>query len=113
VEKSIIIMGLGIDFPRNGLEQLQSILGLGSNNPLWDVALVSFDLEQNRPRKTSPRDNMYNEIKEIGVSMLDTRSFSSHAPSGSLSTQHLVVGGHKRLVHTVRDFHFGTSEHID
>ena len=45
--------------------------------------------------------------------MLDARSFSLSTPSGSLVTRHFVVGGHKRLVHAARLFHFGTSEHVD
>jgi hypothetical protein len=103
-------MGSGIVSPRNGLEQLQSILGLRLKSPLWDVVLVSSDVE---PKKDSPKNRLYNEIAEIGVSMLDTRSFSSHTLAGSLVTRHFVVGGHKRLVHTARDFHFGASEHVD
>jgi hypothetical protein len=105
--------GSGIVFSRNGLEQLQSILGLRLNSPPLDVVFVSFDLE---PKKDSPNLRMYNEIAEIGISMLDTRNFSSHTPAGSLvslATRHFVVGGHKRLVHTARGFHFGTSEHVD
>jgi hypothetical protein len=73
------------------------------NSPLWDVVLVSFDLE---PKPNSPANNVYNEIAQIRVSMLDTRSFSLYTPAGSLVTRHFVVGGHKRLVHTARRFHF-------
>jgi hypothetical protein len=83
VEGKKTIISSGIDFPRNGLEQLQSILGLRLNSSLWNVVLVSFNLE---PRKDSPKTKMYNEIAEIGVSMLDTRSFSLHSLPGSLIT---------------------------
>jgi hypothetical protein len=92
-----------ISFPPNGLEQLQSIFVLRPNSPLWDVVLVSFDLE---PKPNSTANNVYNEIAQIGVSMLDTRSFSLYTPAGSLVTRHFVAGGHKRLVHTARRFHF-------
>jgi hypothetical protein len=78
-----VIMGSGIDFPRNGLKQLQSILGLRLNGPPWDGVLVPFDLEL---RKDSLKTKMYNEMAEIGVSMLDIRSFSLHPLPGSLVT---------------------------
>ncbi|CZR69232.1 uncharacterized protein PAC_19132 [Phialocephala subalpina] len=100
----------GIGFPENRLRELQSILGLCEGGLLKDVVVVSFDLE---PKGDSPQNKIYNEIAQIGVSMLDTRSFSPSTPAGRLVTRHFVVGGQKRLRHKSREFHFGTSEHVD
>ncbi|CAG8950034.1 hypothetical protein HYFRA_00004368 [Hymenoscyphus fraxineus] len=100
-------MALGIDFPRNGLEQLQTIFGLGLSKIPWDVIFVSFDLECGIP------DFSAGHISEIGISMLDMRHFSPENPPRSLETLHFVVGGNKRLVHCARRFHFGTSKHLD
>lgn len=103
-------MSSNIFFPRRGLEQLKLIFGFCPGSPLWDVVFVSFDLEA---RQYSPRYNKLGEIVEIGVSMLDTRCFTLDNPAGSLVTRHFVVGGYKRLVHKSKEFHFGTSEHLD
>lgn len=102
-------MASGIDFPRNGLEQLRTIFGLGLNRNPMDVVFVSFDVEY----LSRIQYDSYGKISQIGISMLDTRHFTSENPTGSLKTLHFVVGGHKRLVHTSRKFYFGTSEHVD
>lgn len=109
-KKAQTVCASGIDFPRNSLEQLQAILGLDRQSPLWDAILVSFDLE---PKANNVSQNRYNELKEIGICMLDTRSLTFKAPAPTLETRNFIVGGHKKLSHKARNFHFGASEHVD
>ncbi|KAG4438113.1 hypothetical protein IFR05_006393 [Cadophora sp. M221] len=95
-------------FPPNELEQLETIFGLRTNVPR-DVVIVSFDLEINMD---NPMHNRYNQITQIGVSMLDTRKLSGPL-NKPLTTKHIIVCcGHKRFTHERAKFHFGSSEHI-
>lgn len=105
-------MGSGIDFPRNALEQLRTIFGLGSKRTAMDVVFVSFDVEFISTYNPT-HHNAYRRISQIGVSMLDARSFSQGNPACSLNTQHFAIGGHKRLTHTANKLYFGTSQHLD
>lgn len=87
-------MASGIHFPRNNLEQLRTIFGFGPNKTLMDVVFVSFDLEY----FSSTHSDLRGKISQIGVSMLDTRYFSSENPASTLKTVHLVVGGHLKEI---------------
>jgi hypothetical protein len=93
-----------------GLQQLQSFLGLGRKDALWDAVLVSFDLKRKKDGSASGGSS---GIHEIGISMLDTRSISSITPAGSLINGHFAIGRHKKLSRRARKFHFRTSEHVD
>ncbi|PVH85573.1 hypothetical protein DL98DRAFT_606767 [Cadophora sp. DSE1049] len=100
-------MGAKIVFPQNGLEELEIILGFRTNVPR-DVVLLSLDLEVKRD---VPNNNMWNEITEVGASMLDTRSLSDPR-STHLTTRRFIVGGQRRFHHISSKFHFGISEHL-
>jgi hypothetical protein len=76
-----------IYFPRNGLEQLQSIFGLQNTSPIWDAVIISLDLE---PFKGGTPD-----ISQMGISILDTRCLSLSKSTGSLLTRHFTIGGQK------------------
>jgi hypothetical protein len=98
-----------IYFPRNGLEQLQSIFGLQNTSPIWDAVIISLDLE---PFKGGTPD-----ISQMGISILDTRCLSLSKSTGSLLTRHFTIGGqkgggHKRFRREGMRFYFGTSEYV-
>jgi hypothetical protein len=99
-----------IYFPRNWLEQLQSIFGL-QNSPVRDAVFVSFDLEPLKPGEP--------DISQMGISILDTRclSLDISKSTGSLLTRHFVIGGQKRggqkgFRRQGMKFYFGTSEYL-
>lgn len=101
----------GIDFPRGreALTQLQAILGLGLQSPLWDAVLVSFDTG---PLKGGPMEGICPGISEIGISTFDTRTLS-HTSAGTLETRNFVTGGNKRRIRIARTFLFGEAEHVE
>jgi len=75
-------MGSGIDFPRNRLEQLQSILGVRLQSTMGCGSRFFGPGAKGR----LPKHQMYNNMAEIGVSLLDTRSFSSYSLPDSYVT---------------------------
>jgi len=99
-------MNSKIVFPPNGLQELEKILGFRAKM-LLDVVLMSLDLEV----KTDTHDKMWDEITEIGVSILDTRSLSDPR-SIRLRTPHFIVSGQRKFHHVSSKFHFGTSDHM-
>lgn len=100
----------GIDFPLHQLDVVRSILGLNPNTHPWDIVFVSLDFEC---KQDIPSLNLYSQIKEIGLSTLDTRSFAFTAISNPITTRHFVVGGHQELLKKAKLFHFGNFEHLD
>lgn len=93
--------------------QLSSIFGFGPGACLWDVVFVSLDIS---PGNLPGVDDKVNSVAQIGISMLDTRSFSSvsadHVPR-PLVSRHFVVRGHEKMAEAALDFRYGSSEHID
>lgn len=100
-------MNSKIVFPLNGLQELEKILGFRAKMPL-DVVLMSLDLEV---KTDTPEKKMWDEITEIGVSILDTRSLSDPR-SIRLRTPHFIVSGQRKFHHVSSKFHFGTSDHM-
>jgi hypothetical protein len=97
-----------IYFPRNGLEQLQSIFSLQNSR---DAVIISFDLEPIKPGTP--------DISQMGISILDTRCLSLDVSKStrSLLTRHVVIGGQKRggqkrFRRGGMKFYFGTSEYL-
>lgn len=93
--------------------QLSSIFGFGPGARLWDVVFVSLDIS---PGNLPGVDDKVNSVAQVGISMLDTRSFSSvsadHVP-GPLVSRHFIVKGHEKSAEAVMGFLYGSSEHVD
>ncbi|KAK0100028.1 hypothetical protein ONS95_013157 [Cadophora gregata] len=96
-----------INFPQDGFEEFEKILGLRTNTPR-DIVLLSLDLEV---KKYIPKNNIQNEITEIGISMFDTRCLTKRETI-HLKTRHFIIGGQRRFYHVSSKFCFGISEHL-